>query len=74
VTSRAAIALGAVRTFRALGGGWEIREGVEFIDADTARRMRDRTDWGDVLAPDWTEGSDLGFSRPAPLPDEGGTP
>jgi NodT family efflux transporter outer membrane factor (OMF) lipoprotein len=74
VTSRAAIALGAVRTFRALGGGWEIREGVEFIDADTARRMRDRTDWGDVLAPDWTEGSDLGFTRPAPLPDEGGTP
>lgn len=74
VASRAAIALGAVRTYRALGGGWEIRDGAEFIDAETARRMRDRTDWGDVLAPDWDEGSDLGFSRPAPVPEEGETP
>lgn len=74
VASRAAIALGAVRTYRALGGGWEIREGSEFVDADTAERMRGRTDWGDVLAPDWTEGSDLGFSRPPTVPDEGDTP
>ncbi|MBL0921816.1 MAG: hypothetical protein IBJ10_06780, partial [Phycisphaerales bacterium] len=46
------------------GGGWEVREGAEFIDAETARRMRERTNWGDVLAPDWQEGSDLGFARP----------
>lgn len=65
VESRARIALGAVRTFRALGGGWEIRQGREFIDDETAERMRERTDWGDVLAPDWQEGSDLFFRRPA---------
>ena len=64
VVSRAAIALGAVRTYRALGGGWEVRIGQEFIDPATAQRMRERTDWDGVLAPDWHEESDLGFSRP----------
>ncbi len=65
VTARAAIALGAVRTYRALGGGWEVRGDQEFIDAATADRMRARTDWGGVLGPGWESGSDLGFARPA---------
>jgi hypothetical protein len=26
--------------------------------------MRERTDWNDVLAPEWQDGDDLGFSRP----------
>lgn len=65
VQARTRIALGAVRSFRALGGGWEIRDGREFVDDETARRMRDRTDWGDVLAPDWHQGTDgLFFDRP----------
>ena len=65
VEARTRISLGAVRTYRALGGGWEIREGREFIDAETARRMRERTNWGNVLAPDWHEGKDgLFFDRP----------
>jgi NodT family efflux transporter outer membrane factor (OMF) lipoprotein len=63
VTAQAATALGAVRTFRALGGGWEIREGAEFVDQDTQRRMTDRTNWGDVMAPNWEQGKDLGFPR-----------
>jgi hypothetical protein len=40
-------------------------DGGEFVDAETLERMRGRTDWGDVLAPDWNAGSDLGFQRPA---------
>jgi outer membrane protein TolC len=64
VVSRASIALGAVRTYRALGGGWEIRENQEFVDAETAERMRARTNWGDVLTPNWDQGKDLGFPRP----------
>lgn len=64
VASRADIALGAVRTYRALGGGWEVRANGEFIDPATAERMRARTDWGDVLSPAWEKGSDLGFARP----------
>lgn len=50
VASQAAIALGAVRTYRALGGGWEVRGSQEFIDEATAARMRERTNWGDVLS------------------------
>jgi outer membrane protein TolC len=65
VSSRASVALAVVRTYRALGGGWEIREGHEFIDSETAERMRARTDWGDVIPPAWQEGDDLGFPRPA---------
>ncbi len=64
VASRADIALGAVRTYRALGGGWEVRANGEFVDPATAERMRARTDWGDVLSPAWDNGSDLGFARP----------
>jgi NodT family efflux transporter outer membrane factor (OMF) lipoprotein len=72
VASRADIALGAVRTFRALGGGWEVHRGQEFIDAATAQRMRARTDWADVLSPQWPEGKDLGFSRPSMSAETGG--
>jgi NodT family efflux transporter outer membrane factor (OMF) lipoprotein len=38
-------------TYRALGGGWQIREGKEFVDDANAREMRARTNWGDVLPP-----------------------
>jgi NodT family efflux transporter outer membrane factor (OMF) lipoprotein len=50
VASRANVALGAIETFRALGGGWEIRADAEFVDPETIQRMRERTNWGDVLA------------------------
>ncbi len=49
VAARASIALGAVRTYRALGGGWEVRGDGEFVDPQTIREMRARTDWGDVI-------------------------
>ncbi len=64
VVARAAIALGAVRAYRALGGGWEVREGQEFVDQATIEQMTKRTDWGDVLKPEWHKGKDLGFQRP----------
>jgi len=64
VIARASIALGAVKTYRALGGGWEIRQGQEFVDSQTVERMRSTTDWGDVLSPNWERGKDLGFPRP----------
>jgi NodT family efflux transporter outer membrane factor (OMF) lipoprotein len=66
IVAKAAISLGAVQTFRALGGGWEIRIGNEFIDETTSARMRKRTDWGDVMGPPatWEKGKDLGFPRP----------
>ena len=66
VIARASVARGAIDTYRALGGGWEVRGNDEFVDPQTLDRMRARTDWGDVLAPDWHAGSDLGFRRPPP--------
>lgn len=62
--SKAITALGAISTFRALGGGWEIRAGKEFVPQPTIDQMRERTDWGDLIAPSYSEGNDLMFSRP----------
>jgi NodT family efflux transporter outer membrane factor (OMF) lipoprotein len=46
------IALGLITTYRALGGGWQIREGRDFIPAETRREMSERTNWGTLLTPD----------------------
>jgi NodT family efflux transporter outer membrane factor (OMF) lipoprotein len=40
-----------IRTYRALGGGWEIREGQEIVPAQVKEAMRKRTDWGSLLTP-----------------------
>lgn len=45
------ISVGIVSVFRALGGGWQIRDGNGFVDVKTAQEMRSRTDWGGVLSP-----------------------
>ncbi|MCI0467299.1 MAG: efflux transporter outer membrane subunit [Beijerinckiaceae bacterium] len=45
------ISIGAVSLFKALGGGWQIRDGNGFVDAATAGEMRNRTDWGALLPP-----------------------
>jgi NodT family efflux transporter outer membrane factor (OMF) lipoprotein len=38
-------------TYRALGGGWQIREGKDFVNDATREEMRARTNYGDVLPP-----------------------
>jgi NodT family efflux transporter outer membrane factor (OMF) lipoprotein len=45
------VALGLIATYRALGGGWQIRENGYFVDAKTNEQMRARTNWGNVLPP-----------------------
>jgi len=46
------IALGLITTYRSLGGGWQIREGRDFVPEETQREMRERTNWGTLLTPD----------------------
>jgi NodT family efflux transporter outer membrane factor (OMF) lipoprotein len=51
-----AVAMGQVSvslttTYRALGGGWQIREGNDFVSDATRTEMRSRTNWGYVLPP-----------------------
>jgi outer membrane protein TolC len=43
------IAIGLVSLYRALGGGWQIRDGKPFVNAATAQEMRNRTNWGELL-------------------------
>jgi NodT family efflux transporter outer membrane factor (OMF) lipoprotein len=45
------VPLGLVAVYRALGGGWQIREDSYFVDAATTAQMRARTNWGDLLPP-----------------------
>jgi NodT family efflux transporter outer membrane factor (OMF) lipoprotein len=45
------VPLGAIAIYRALGGGWQIREDDYFITAATRDQMRARTNWGELLAP-----------------------
>jgi NodT family efflux transporter outer membrane factor (OMF) lipoprotein len=45
------ISTGLVSVFRALGGGWQIRDGNGFVNAATSEEMRHRTNWGELLPP-----------------------
>ncbi len=45
------ISTSLVGVYRALGGGWEIREGDDIVPAEIRAEMRQRTNWGDLLAP-----------------------
>jgi NodT family efflux transporter outer membrane factor (OMF) lipoprotein len=44
------ISINLVGVYRALGGGWEIREGKAFIPEPIVKAMEQRTNWGGLLA------------------------
>ena len=44
-----AIPSNLVTAYRALGGGWQIREGHGFLPPQTVAAMSQRTDWGKLL-------------------------
>src|SRR5262245_50427863 len=50
-TTLGAIATSLVGVYRALGGGWEIREGQDLVPPEIRAEMRRRTNWGRLLAP-----------------------
>jgi NodT family efflux transporter outer membrane factor (OMF) lipoprotein len=45
------ISTSLVGVYRALGGGWEIREGEDIVPAEIKAEMRKRTNWGGLLTP-----------------------
>jgi len=45
-----AVATNMIAIYKALGGGWELRQGHQFVDDGTQKEMKDRTDWGDMLS------------------------
>ncbi len=63
-TAEGLVATTLISAYKALGGGWELRRGHEFVPQETVDEMKERTNWGDILDPDYTNGTDLGFPRP----------
>ena len=51
-TAKGAVVTNLIATYKALGGGWELREGRDLVPAATQEQMRERTDWGDLLSPE----------------------
>ncbi len=53
VTSQGSTILALISVYRALGGGWQIREGGDVISGDVKEEMARRTNWGKMLEPGW---------------------
>ena len=51
VVSRGSMIGSLVDTYRALGGGWQMREGNPLVPAATREQMGERTNWGKLLGP-----------------------
>jgi NodT family efflux transporter outer membrane factor (OMF) lipoprotein len=49
------VAVNLVAMYKALGGGWQIRAGKDFVPDETKAEMRDRTGWGKFLEPEKLE-------------------
>ena len=45
------VALNLIAMYKALGGGWQIREGKDFVNDKTKEVMQERTNWGNLLSP-----------------------
>ena len=50
-TSMGNICLNLVGIYRALGGGWEIRQGEDILPPEIKEAMERRTNWGSLLSP-----------------------
>ena len=51
-SSRGSVALGLISIYRALGGGWELRQGGDVISDEVKTEMGRRTNWGRMLKPE----------------------
>ncbi len=50
-TTRGDVILNLIGMYRAMGGGWQIREGQLFASKGNIDAMQQRTNWGDLLEP-----------------------
>jgi NodT family efflux transporter outer membrane factor (OMF) lipoprotein len=65
VQNRGLSARNVVAIYKALGGGWEVRQGKAFVDESTLVVMRERTNWGGLLdSPVAEEAGTDGMRRP----------
>jgi NodT family efflux transporter outer membrane factor (OMF) lipoprotein len=68
-SAKGSIVQNLVAVCRALGGGWQIRAGRDFIPEERQERMRERTDWGSLIPAD-----KLPEELPEPPPTGGAQP
>ncbi len=47
--ARGQVVSNLVATYKALGGGWQLREGNNYVSPDLINSMEIRTDWGELL-------------------------
>jgi NodT family efflux transporter outer membrane factor (OMF) lipoprotein len=52
VATRGEVALNFVALYRALGGGWELRESQDLVPAEIKEQMKERTNWGGMIDAD----------------------
>jgi len=45
------VSVSLTTAYRALGGGWQIRDGHDFVNDESRAEMRARTNYGDILPP-----------------------
>lgn len=64
VSASGNVSTGLVTVYRSLGGGWQIRQNNDFVNAATRDEMRKRTDWGRLL-PQGDQPTTPGLPSPA---------
>jgi outer membrane protein TolC len=47
--------LNLVALYKALGGGWENRDGLPYINPETLELMQERTDWGEMIEAEYQQ-------------------
>lgn len=52
VATRGSVVLNLVAVYKALGGGWELRVGQDFVPQQTQQQMIERTWWDGMITPD----------------------
>ncbi len=52
VATRGAVTLNLIGLYRALGGGWELRESQDLVPAEIKEQMNQRTNWGKMIDAD----------------------
>jgi outer membrane protein TolC len=68
ITARSNTVRSLTALYKALGGGWEVRNGRGFVDEDTLQVMNERTNWGNLLEVEALEDPDK-TDKAFPKPD-----
>ena len=61
--SRSSVATYLISLYKALGGGWQMRQGQPFVDPSTQAEMQKRTNWGNLFS-----------TQPSPSTSTGASP